>query len=318
MSKKITTALLTKTQRLSVTNMPNLTEPQAAETPFPQVKKKVPGTDDTVMSNGVESHGGESEATNRSEADGQTENGEGVTAPIEGGEEAEEEGSEVVPVGSVDGQGNVIDKSGNIVGKTEGDVPEGSLVDTEGDVIDAEGNVIGKADVESATKEAEGATGVSGEAVEGVEKPELAGPFGVQDNGEITNATGVPIGKLAEGDPQDLVGQSIKEIDMEGNLKAESGSTIGKVELSPEVLDKDDQAAGELGDTVPTKGGEAGGELGEKAPEGEEAVGELEEANPELDLSILDGMKVNKLGKIVKEDVSANSFQNSISIFSPN
>ena len=56
-----------------------------------------------------------------------------------------------------------------------------------------------------------------------VEQPELGAPFGVQDNGEITNATGTVVGKLAEGSPQELVGQSIKEIDAEGNLKAESG-----------------------------------------------------------------------------------------------
>lgn len=37
------------------------------------------------------------------------------------------------------------------------------------------------------------------EAAEGVEKPELKGPFGVQDNGEITDATGQVIGKLALG-----------------------------------------------------------------------------------------------------------------------
>lgn len=55
------------------------------------------------------------------------------------------------------------------------------------------------------------------------ESPELAAPFGVQDNGEITNATGTVIGKLAEGEPRELVGTSIKEIDSEGNLKAESG-----------------------------------------------------------------------------------------------
>ena len=382
----------------SVTDMPNLTEPKAAETPSPQTKKKIPGTADTVMSNGVESHDAESEEMNGTEEDGQTETGERVTAPIEEGEEEGEEGEEgeeVVPVGSVDSQGQVIDKSGNVVGKVEGDVPEGSLVDTEGDVLDAEGNVIGKADVEGAAKEAEGAAGeakegaegaageakegvegAAGETKEGVEKPELAAPFGVQDNGEVTNAAGVPIGKLAEGDPQDLVGRSIKEIDDEGHLKAESGSTIGKVELNPEVHDKGEEAAGELsdkapteqgeaagevgdkapteqgeaageldekapteqgaagelgdkapteqgevagelGDKAPTEQGEAVGELGEKAPEGEEATGELEKAKPELDLSILDGMKVNKLGKIVKEDVSANFPNNTLSSISP-
>ena len=83
--------------------------------------------------------------------------------------------------------------------------------------MDSEGNVIGKADL---IAEAIGALGTE---KPDVEAPELAAPFGVQDNGEITNATGTVIGKLAEGTPQELVGTSIKEIDAEGNLKAESG-----------------------------------------------------------------------------------------------
>lgn len=293
--------------------MPNLTEPQAAETPSPQTKKKNPGAAGTVMSNSVESRDAESEATNGTEEDGQTETAEGVTAPIEGGEGVEEEGSEVVPVGRVDEQGQVVDQSGNVVGKVEGDVPEGSLVDTEGDVLDDEGNVIGKADVEDAPKGVEGAAeeakegvegaaGEAGEAKDGIEKPELAGPFKVQNGGEVTNAAGVPIGTLAEGDPQDLVGRSIKEIDDEGHLKAESGSTIGKVELNPEVLDRGQEAARELGDKTPTEQGEAVGGLSEKLTASEAAAGELEKEKPELDLSILEGLKVNKLGKVVKED----------------
>jgi hypothetical protein len=77
---------------------------------------------------------------------------------------------------------------------------------------------------------------------EGIKKPELGGPFGVQDNGDITDASGVVVGKLAEGTPQDLVGTSIKDIDGEGNLLAENGSILGKADLKSEVLDKKDEA----------------------------------------------------------------------------
>jgi hypothetical protein len=52
----------------------------------------------------------------------------------------------------------------------------------------------------------------------------------------------------------------------------------------------------------PAEEGGAVQELDDKVPEGEDA-------KPDLDLSILDGLKVNKLGKIVKEDVSSNPFQ---------
>jgi len=87
------------------------------------------------------------------------------------------------------------------------------------DVLDAEGNVIGKADLI-----AEAIGGLESKKPD-VEAPELEAPFGVQDNGEITNATGTVIGKLAEGEPRELVGTSIKEIDAEGNLKGESGKS---------------------------------------------------------------------------------------------
>ncbi|KAH6669460.1 hypothetical protein B0J14DRAFT_517734 [Halenospora varia] len=161
------------------------------------------------------------------------------------------------------------------------------MVDQEGDILDDEGNVIGtasvgeapdlegseKPDLEATEKGLEGTEKPDlGDAevqeTELGEKPELVGPFGVQDNGEITNATGQVIGKLAEGTPQDLVGTSIKEIDDEGNLKNKSGSVIGKAELDLELLNK----AGELDDIeVP-------------------------------DLSILKGKTVNKAGKIVDEE----------------
>lgn len=71
-------------------------------------------------------------------------------------------------------------------------------------------------------------------AGEELDKPKLTGPYGVQDNWEITNATGVVIGTLQKDQdvtPQDLVGTSIKEIDQEGNLIAKSGSIVGKVDL---------------------------------------------------------------------------------------
>lgn len=67
-----------------------------------------------------------------------------------------------------------------------------------------------------------------------LDKPKLTGPYGVQDNWEITNATGVVIGKLQQDQdvtPQDLVGTSIKEIDQEGNLIAKNGSIVGKCDL---------------------------------------------------------------------------------------
>jgi hypothetical protein len=70
-----------------------------------------------------------------------------------------------------------------------------------------------------------------------------------------------------------LEGKSIKDIDSEGNLKDEKGSIIAKAELVPELLEKSESQA-----------------------EGADAEGEAP------DLSILKGMKVNKVGRIVDEN----------------
>jgi hypothetical protein len=173
------------------------------------LKKNIPENEHSVMSNGFEDVQSEvpSVPSNKEEEeDEKTETPEGVTEAAEGTADPEEDdGEEVVPVGSVDAEGNVVDRQGHVVGRVEGEIPEGSLVDTEGDILDAEGNVIGKAEVDiSQTDEGvEDAVGQTAESASSalsapeVEKPELAGPFGVQDNGEVTNATGVAIGQLA-------------------------------------------------------------------------------------------------------------------------
>jgi len=245
-----------------------------------------------------------------------------------------EDGTEVIPAGSVDNEGNVLDKDGNMIGHVNGEARselEGSMVDQEGDILDAEGNVIGTADlVQDVSKSAAG------------DKPSLEAqaPFGVQDNGDITNATGSVVGKLAEGKPQDLVGTAITTIDASGNMKAESGSTIGKADLQDGVLNaatsqKPDGAIddGDLSDkadsaiemqdretinpdlaadqkSIPDADKEAPAPEITEEPEDLNELdpkpvndNKLAEETPELpDLSILKDKKVNKLGKIVDEN----------------
>lgn len=167
----------------------------------------------------------------------------------------DDDAEEAIQAGSVDQDGNVVDTNGNVIGKVNGENASqfnGSVVDQQGDIIDEEGNVIGQANLSEAVSNAKSEVdskadpvpsevGSKGDAVPSqvgskvdeaaANKPELTGPFGVQDNGAVTNATGVPVGKLVDGEPQDLVGTSIKDIDSQGNLVKESGSIVGKVEL---------------------------------------------------------------------------------------
>lgn len=192
-----------------------------------------------------------------------SETGDYETVTNADGEEEEEEyeddgTEEAVPAGSVDYKGDVIDEAGKVVGHVTGDKAselEGSIVDQEGDVLDQEGNVIGSASLLDGLSQVEGTESALKKPMQEIdprpeedatskvehaadeEKPELDAPFGVQDNGEITNAKGGIIGKITEGSPQELVGTSIKEIDHEGNLKVESGSVVGHGEIQPELLE---------------------------------------------------------------------------------
>jgi hypothetical protein len=241
-------------------------------------------------------------------------------------------------------EGNIIGHADTVAESTKEADPKPEEEGAEGSQKPLEGVEGSQKPTEEGSKKPleEGAEGVDkpnlDEDTESIKKPELTGPFGVQDKGEITNATGQVIGHLQEGTPQDLVGTSIKEIDEEGNLKNKSGSVVGKAELNPEVLEKSGSALPE-GSQVPgseaaegvegekpevpegeelaegekpeVKEGEelAEGEKpevkeGEELAEGEKPEGEeLPEGEAEVpDLSILKDKTVNKLGKIVDAD----------------
>ncbi|KAI1480974.1 hypothetical protein F4774DRAFT_408414 [Daldinia eschscholtzii] len=61
------------------------------------------------------------------------------------------------------------------------------------------------------------------------------GPFTVADGGKVTDQNGKVIGKLADdSDLQNLVGKEVTGIDGEGNLLADSGTIVGKVDIAPE------------------------------------------------------------------------------------
>ena len=112
--------------------------------------------------------------------------------------------------------------------------------------------------------------------------------------GEVLNEDGEPIARLTEGEVADCAG---KKINGQGEVLDKEGNVIGKVELIPEAFQPEE---------TPEEGEEgAEGEEGEEgAEEGAEEDGEegAEEATPQVDLSILDGLKVNKKGEVVNED----------------
>ncbi|KAI0129851.1 hypothetical protein BJ170DRAFT_681343 [Xylariales sp. AK1849] len=220
------------------------------------------------------------------------------------------------------------DKVGETTDDATKDLPEGAEVPEgeealEGAKDTAEGAELpeGEEGVEGVKDTAEGAEGEAGEAVEGaegeageaaegaegelgskadlaenpIEIPEFApsvaakvvalfeGPFTVKDDGQVTDQNGKILGKLAEGqDIQDLVGKEIKGIDENGNLLDENEEVLGKVDLVPEgtIVDR----------------------IKEEVPEAAERLDAIEEAKNKLpDISILEGLTINKAGNVVDE-----------------
>ncbi|KAI9662461.1 MAG: hypothetical protein M1821_008628 [Bathelium mastoideum] len=211
--------------------------------------------------------------------------------------------------------GVVADKDGNIVGQVvEGDPAKliGLLVDEDGDIINKKGTVIGHA--------------------ERIEQPEYEPPDlsilegrTVNKSGYVVGDDGVPIGRLVEGDVKNCAG---KELDAEGQIWNDKGRVIGRCEVIPE--DEREKPEGPFAGLV----GLRVGQNGQVIDEDENVVGEVVEGNPkrlvgmavdedgditdrygnvkghaepipeeaEVDLSILNGLTLNKQGFLVNED----------------
>jgi hypothetical protein len=181
----------------------------------------------------------------------------------------------------VNKKGQILNEEGEPIGElTEGDAKDcaGKTVNEKGEVLDKDGNVIGKVRtlpqiVEQVTKEV---------------TPDLDILEGLKVNkkGQILNEEGDPIGELTEGDPKECAGKSVNA---KGEVLDSDGNVIGKVRTIPQMIE---QAADEAAEGEPEEGAE------ETPEEGAEETAEQEEDNlPPL--SILEGLKVNKAGKII-------------------
>ena len=178
--------------------------------------------------------------------------------------------------------GEILDSEGNPIGQLDEGDPEdliGKEIGDDGEILDEDGDVIGRASVlpdkaqELADKAQDGLPGVN--VLDGLE---------VGEGGEIMGPDGTPLGKITEGNPEDLVGKTLNE---NGEILDEDGDVIGRAEVVPgEAADKlKDQAEG-VADEAEGAADEAGGAVGGLTP----------------DLSILQGKKVNKKGKILDDE----------------
>jgi hypothetical protein len=243
---------------------------------------------------------------------------------------AQEEAEEESPFAGLEGLivvkgGWVEDENGNRVGQvTEGDAKKlvGRAVDEDGDILDKKGSVVGHAErYEEPEEEPE-------PEPEAIDLSDLEGKT-VNKQGNVIGDEGVPVARLVEGNAKELAG---RKLDAEGQIWNDSGKVIGRVELIPaeereakpegpfaglqglrvvpdgKVADEDDNIVGEIvegnakrlvGMAVDEDGDildKYGNVKGHAEPLEDE-----EEPEPE-DLSILDGLTLNKSGFLVSND----------------
>lgn len=188
----------------------------------------------------------------------------------------------------VNKKGKVLDDDGEEIGQlTEGDPAKcaGQKINEKGEVINKKGDVIGKVGItegeaaESATKELLEELGeLPGDSLPGLE---ILEGLKVNKKGQVLNEDGESIGELAEGELAQCAGKKIND---KGEVLDKDGKTVlGKVRtLAPEPEEEEEQEQ----------------EEGEEEQEGE-GEEEEEEGSGLPPLSILDGLTVNKAGKLL-------------------
>ncbi|KAJ5367081.1 hypothetical protein N7541_001022 [Penicillium brevicompactum] len=156
--------------------------------------------------------------------------------------------------------GEILGQDGNPIGKVvEGDPEDlvGQTVGDDGEIVDEEGDLIGRVDilhdVAEQAKDAvpEEAQSKLGEVdLENVitDLAQLDG-LPVSDGGVIKNAAGQIVGRIVEGDPEDLIGYTLND---DGEIVDEEGDAIGRVDLIPVEEQKKaiEEAAGDVTDKV--------------------------------------------------------------------
>ncbi|KAF2648929.1 hypothetical protein K491DRAFT_611776 [Lophiostoma macrostomum CBS 122681] len=206
----------------------------------------------------------------------------------------------------VNKKGQVLNEDGEPVAElVEGEIKDcaGKKLNEKGEVLDKDGNVIGK--VKALPQIVEQPVEPEPEVEEVEITPDIDTLEGLKVNkkGQVLNEDGEPIGELVEGDVNDCAGKKINE---KGEVLDKDGNVIGKVKALPQIVE---QKVGEAEDAAEDAEGaaEEAGEAAEDAQEaaeeaGEEGEGEDEEGEDATQLpplSVLEGLKVNKSGKLI-------------------
>ncbi|KAF2118332.1 hypothetical protein BDV96DRAFT_488122 [Lophiotrema nucula] len=205
----------------------------------------------------------------------------------------------------VNKKGKVLDEEGEEIGELkEGEIKDvaGKPINDKGEVLDKEGNVIGKVDVVSgeaafeAMKQLKERLGEVEPEVKEVEVfPDIDTLEGLKVNkkGQVLDEDGEPIGELIEGDAKECAGKKINE---KGEVLDKDGNVIGKVKTLPQMVEQKVEEAEDAAEDAQDAAADAEGAA-------EDAEDAAEEGGPELPpLSILEGLTVNKSGKLIDDN----------------
>ncbi|TGJ88606.1 hypothetical protein E0Z10_g151 [Xylaria hypoxylon] len=189
-------------------------------------------------------------------------------------------------VKGIDEQGNLLGENDTVIGKVD-IAPEGSMAERiKEEVPEAADrlNALEEAQKEAPIKIPSFSSSVAGKVIAMFESP-----FNIAEDGQVTDKNGKILGKLAEGqDFKSLVGREIKGIDEHGILLGDNNTELGKVDLVPEG-------------TIVER-------IKEEVPEAAERLDAIEAAKLQAEeaklpnVSILEGLKINKLGNIVDQN----------------
>jgi len=178
----------------------------------------------------------------------------------------------------VNKKGQVLDEDGEPIGElTAGELSAcaGKKINATGEVLDKDGNVIGH--VRTLPQEVQQKTAPLS-ILEGLK---------VNKKGQVLNEDGEPIGELTSGEIAQAAG---KKINAQGEVLDNDGNVIGTVRTLP--VEGEEEQAEEQGEEEEA---EEQDEEGEGAEEGEDAT----QLPP---LSALEGLTVNKAGKIIDQN----------------
>ncbi|KAL4895617.1 hypothetical protein BDV59DRAFT_172825 [Aspergillus ambiguus] len=177
-------------------------------------------------------------------------------------------------------EGSVTGKDGTTLGRVvEGDPTDfiGQVVGDNGEILDEDGDLIGRVEVNPSA-----VGGTVGQASDLLSN--IAG-LPIADDGIIRDNAGEVVGKLVEGDGQDLVGYTANG---QGEVRNDNGDILGRVEATFQA-----ERIGKH--RVLTQDNVSGPQYGKEIVEGNDE-GEPKSLPP---LSIMEGLKCNKLGKII-------------------